>query len=79
MNVEQLTIGEIAKVEELSGQSINALGDPSTPQGKVMAALVYVFKRRNDQSFKFEDAMNMQLSEIQEVLGLEDEDPKSNG
>ena len=78
MNVNKLTLGEIAKVEELSGISINEIGG-NAPQGKAMAALVFVLKRREDLSFTFANAMDLNMDEVNEILGLnEDEvpDPK---
>lgn len=81
MNVNKLTLGEIAKVEELSGISINEIGSGHSPQAKAMAALVFVMKRREDQSFTFKDAMDLNMDEVNEILGItEDElpDPKEN-
>lgn len=78
MDVTNLTLGEIAKVEELSGISINAIGNENSPQGKTLAALVFVFQRRENPKFTFNDAMNLGMDEVQEILGLndvEDEDP----
>lgn len=75
--VNKLTIGDIAAVEELSGQGLAALGDENAPKGKLMAALVFVVKRKSDKNFTFNDAMNMTFNEVQTVLGLdEEEDPK---
>lgn len=73
MNVNKLTLGEIAKVEELSGISINQVGGDA-PQGKAMAALVFVLKRREDIKFTFNDAMNMAMDEVNTVLGLDEDD-----
>lgn len=79
MNVNKMTLGEIAKVEELSGISINEIGASSKPQAKAMAALVFVLKRREDQGFTFNDAMNLDMDEVNSILGIGDEeviDPK---
>ena len=78
MNVNKLTLGEISKVEELSGISINEIGG-NAPQGKAMAALVFVLKRREDQGFTFNDAMNLDMDQVNEILGLDQDeipDPK---
>ena len=79
MNVNKLTLGEIAKVEELGGISINEIGAAGRPQAKAMAALAFVMKRREDQSFTFKDAMDLNMDEVNEILGLDEEeviDPK---
>lgn len=72
-----LTMGEIASVESLSGQPISAMGDENAPKGKLMAALAYVTKKREDASYTFEQAMNLTMEQVTEILGLDDdEDPK---
>lgn len=79
-NINRLTLGEMAKVEELSGQSLSALGDESMPKGKTLAALVFVMKKREEPLFTFEQALNLTADEAMEFLGLaddEDEDPKA--
>ena len=74
MNIEQLTIGEVAKIEELADQSIDAMADPTAPKAKMMAAMVYVLKRREDPAYKFSDAMNIPMSELDGLLGGTDGD-----
>lgn len=72
--IDRLTVGDLAIVEELSGQGIAVLGDETAPKAKLMAALVYVFKRKQDKDFTFQDALNLTLEEAQEILGLSDDD-----
>lgn len=77
MDVTQLTIGEMAKVEELSGSPIGHFGNDDKPQAKLLAALVYVLKRREDKTFKYDDALGMTTDELSDFLGTDDdEDPK---
>ena len=68
-DISRLTLGELAKVEELSGQSISQITDAAAPVGKVMAALAYVNKRRHDLTFKWDDALNLTMDEASELLG----------
>lgn len=79
IDFDTLTLGEVAKVEEISRQSIGAIADEDKPKGRAMAALAYVIKRRTVPEFSFDQALNLQLSEAEELLGLngedEDEDP----
>ena len=72
--VSKLTVGDIAIVEELSGMGISVLGDETAPKGKVMAALVYVIKRKENKDFTFKDAMEMTMDEVTAVLGIDEED-----
>lgn len=75
--ISRLTVGDIAIVEELSGQGMAALGDEQAPKGKLMAALAYVIKRKKDKDFTFANAMDLTMDEVSDVLGLNvDEDPK---
>lgn len=77
MDVNGLTVGDIATIEELSGQGIGVMEDAEAPKGRLLAAMAFVIRRKQDKGFSFEDAMNLTMAEITEILGLdEDEDPK---
>jgi hypothetical protein len=72
---EQLTLGEVAAIEDLSGVAIGSLGQ-DTPQGKFLAALTMVAKRRSGApTFTFNQAMAMPMTEAQDFLGLNDPEP----
>mgnify|MGYP000992363938 CR=1 FL=1 len=71
---ETLTLGEVATIEDLSGTAISAVTN-ETPQGKFLAALTMVVKRRTGEpGFKFNDALAMPMKEAQTFLGLDDVD-----
>jgi len=76
MDIKNLTMGEISKVEELSGLPIGALAEDDKPKGKLMAALAFVIKRREDPKFTLESANNMTMEEITALLLGEDESLK---
>lgn len=46
LNMDRLTLGEVARIEDLSGQSIAQFGDEDKPQGLMLAALAFVAARR---------------------------------
>ena len=80
INIDRMTIGEIAKIEELSGQSISILGDDAAPKAKLLAALVFVNKRRDLSAasnpiggFTWNDALAMEFDEVSDYLGLNDD------
>lgn len=73
-NINNLTIGETAKIEELAGQSISALADENAPKAKLLAALAFVFKRREDPAFTWNQAMDLGFDEIMSFLNLDGED-----
>lgn len=77
MDINKLTLGEIAAVENLAGVGMGVLGDEEAPKGKLLAALVFVVKKRSNSEFTFEDAMNVDMETAMETLGLNEvADPK---
>lgn len=76
-SINDLSMGEIAQIEELTGQSISQLGDDSQPKAKFMTALAWMSKRREDPSFTFGQAEALNLAEVSEIIsGQKDADPK---
>ena len=78
-----LVLGEVAKIEELSGTSANDWDDHA-PQGKLLAALVFVYKRREDKKFTWNDALGLGLQEAGEYLktqgfGVDDVEADEDG
>jgi len=79
LDVERLTMGEIATVEKLSGLPIDALGDEDAPKGNLLAALAMIAKRRNgDPGFKWGDALGLTMPQVSEILGIEDDDDEDD-
>ena len=69
MDVTSLTLGEIAKVEEMSGLPIAALGDPEKPKGKLLVALAYVIKKRENPKFTQLEAEALTMADIEGIIG----------
>ena len=61
-NLNDLTIGEIVTIEELTGLPFDAMTDPDKPKGKHLQAIAYISKRRDNPEFTFEDAGNLKLN-----------------
>lgn len=74
LDVNKLTLGEVAKVEELSGHPISAIGDEDKPKGLALAALAFVAKRRQDPKFSWNDAQGLTFDEANEILGFGQDD-----
>ncbi len=74
----QLTLGEIAFVEEYSGQPLNALSNDDAPKGRVLAALACVITRKTNPKFTIASAEKLTVSQATELInGATDEtDPK---
>lgn len=77
MDIKNLTMGEVAKIEELSGLSLASLQDENKPKGKLMAALAFVIKRREDPKFTLEMANNMTMAEITSLIESDSEAAKN--
>ncbi len=73
IDVKSLVLGEVAKVEELSGLSIGQLGEDEAPKGKMMAALAFVWRRRSEPAFTWNQALALTLDEANEILGIEND------
>ncbi|QYC54905.1 tail assembly chaperone [Microbacterium phage MrGreen] len=70
-DLDQLTLGEVAAIEDLSGVAIGSVSE-STPQGKFLAALYMVAKRRDGQpTFTFNAALQASMAEAQSFLGFD--------
>ena len=78
MDIKNLTMGEISKVEELSGLPLAALAEDDKPKGKLMAALALVIKRREDPKFTLEMANQMTMAEITALLSDDSEAEKNS-
>ena len=76
MNVNDLTLGEVEEVENYSGLPIAALADPEARKGKLLVALAWVIKRKEDPKFSLEHAKRLSMGDITALLTDEDADPK---
>ncbi len=68
--INNLTMREVATVEELTGASITSLTDSAQPQGKALAAIAYVIRKRTEPDFTFDMALDMNFEDISALLGL---------
>lgn len=73
--IQSLTLGEVAKVEALSGQSVRQFQSDQAPMGKSLAALAFVFRRREQPDFTFDQALELTLDQAMQALGVGGETP----
>lgn len=78
VDINKLTLGEVAKVEELSGLSISSIGDDDKPKGLALAALAFVAKRREDPKFSWNDALLLTFDEAGALLGINADDAEAD-
>tara|TARA_R110002020_G_scaffold359399_5_gene572049 strand:+ start:289 stop:549 length:261 start_codon:yes stop_codon:yes gene_type:complete len=65
VDISELTVGEIIEIEELTGMPLDALGQADKPKGKMLAALAFVSKRRENPKFTWEDALELKITTSQ--------------
>jgi hypothetical protein len=69
MDIKKLTLGELAKVEELGGGSISSLQDESKPKLRMLIALAWVIKRRENPKLTIVEVENLTMEEIEGLIG----------
>ncbi len=62
IDINDLTIGEIVEIEERTGLPLDALGQADKPKGKMLQALAYISKRRDNPEFTWEMAGELKIS-----------------
>ena len=62
IDISELTIAEVVEIEALTGQPLDALGQPDKPKGLMLQALAYISKRKDDPSFTFEQAGALKIT-----------------
>lgn len=75
-DLDQLTLGDIVDIEDVAGISFQGL-DMGKPPMKVVAALVWIFKRKQDPSFTYADARAMPVSEVNQLRAVATAEPTS--
>ncbi|MGG7466045.1 hypothetical protein [Plantibacter sp. YIM 135347] len=78
INIKKLTLGEMAKVEELSGLSIDSISDSASPKGLLLAALAFVAKKRTNPEYTWNEAQALTAEDVAE-LGLTGDDAEGEG
>lgn len=78
INLNELTLGEIEKIEDLSGERIGAAfrGDMSA---KMILALVTITKQRSNPEFTMDDARALRFDVLTDVKVEADADPSGDG
>ena len=62
IDVNDLTIAEVVEIEERTGLPLDALGQADKPKGKMLQALAFISKRREDPEFTWEMAGALKIS-----------------
>ena len=68
IDINDLTIAEVVLIEELTGLPLDALGQADKPKGKMLQALAYIVKRRDDPEFTWEMAGALKINTTSEKI-----------
>ena len=74
IDINELTIGEIVEIEERTGLPLDALGQADKPKGKMLQALAYISKRRDNPDFTWEMAGALKISTASDPVDPSDGD-----
>ena len=61
IDIDDLTIGEVIQIEEITGMAMDAMQDSTAPKGRMLQAMAYISRKRTDPEFTLEDALNLKL------------------
>ena len=62
VDLTDLTIAEVCEIEDRTGLPLDALGQADKPKGRMLQALAYIVKRREDPEFTWEMAGELKIS-----------------
>lgn len=65
---EELTLGEIEEIELMLNCGFDTAFNDGKPKGRALRVLTFIFKRRLDPAFKFEDTEKLTQKEALEFL-----------
>jgi hypothetical protein len=74
VDIEKMKLSEQEEFELLSGCALFDLGKKGLT-GRRLAALIYIFAKREDSSVTFEDCLNLDMTEASSMM-VDDVDPK---
>ena len=76
IDFNSMTLNEIELIEQLTSRNIDSIMADDAPRGRAFKAIIFVYKKRTDPNFTFEQAGNFSLEEASALFGGEEEDPK---
>lgn len=74
VDIEKMKLAEQEEFETLSGCALFDLSRKGLT-GRRLAALIYIFAKREDSNVKFEDCLDLDMTEAAEMM-VDSEDPK---
>tara|TARA_R110000744_G_scaffold27440_1_gene67027 strand:- start:1591 stop:1842 length:252 start_codon:yes stop_codon:yes gene_type:complete len=62
IDINDLTIAEVVEIEDRTGLPLDALGQADKPKGRMLQALAYISKRRDNPDYTWEMAGALKIS-----------------
>jgi hypothetical protein len=76
IDFNSMTLNEIELIEQLTSRNIDSIMADDAPRGRSFKAIIFVYKKRTDPNFTFEQAGLLSLEEASKLFGDDDVDPK---
>lgn len=76
MDFEDITLGEIAEIEDYAKLPFSDIGEEGVGVIKLRIALAWIIKRREDKTFTIADAEKLTAKDFAELFGDEDDEAK---
>ena len=74
VDISDLTIAEVVLIEDKTGLPLDALGDADKPKGRMLQALAYIVKKRQDPAYTWEQAGELKINTTSEPVDPTDGD-----
>jgi hypothetical protein len=74
IDISDLTIAEVVEIEDRTGLPLDALGDADKPKGRMLQALAYIVKKRENPDFTWEQAGELKINTTSEPVDPTDGD-----
>ena len=76
MNIEDITLAEMAEIEKKANAPIAWLSDDDKPKAVLLQALNWVIMKRTNPNATFEDAGKTPLNEINKIIETNTDEKK---
>ena len=68
IDINDLTIAEVVEIEDRTGLPLDALGQSDKPKGRMLQALAYIVKKRQDPAYTWEQAGELKINTTSEPV-----------
>ena len=68
VDVSDLTIAEVVEIEDRTGLPLDALGQADKPKGRMLQALAFIVKRRENPDYTWEEAGELKITPTSEKI-----------